>query len=298
MSRLLQRFAWLNLCCAVGIIHLPALAFSGMTTTRTNNGRTKFIPTLLKSFHYARGADIWPECNPDPIQLQDSFPNGHIPYSAILEVDQADMQAVHEDTSNAMEGEGTNLFRSRRHKARFIVSKTVQRLLRRAAAKEELQTEEGLTNPSWQQTLRDRLVLLLAGALVLQGFIRPVDVLLVAALTSYYIILGMVARSPRQGGLAPIMPSMPPQGHVPTMLSHPLGMGVANNRSYDSWLQAGVGLGIILPVLSILFDRTVLRRSFTRSLVATRVCARPLFLLCCQVVSETNSKRAMVSTDV
>ena len=299
MRRLAESRAYVLLVVVFAIRTLSILAFSSKTSDIHNsNKRSTLVPTGLRSFHYARGADIWPECNPDPIQLQDSFPNGNIPYSAILEVDQTDMQAVHDNTSNSMDGENSNLMVSRRHKARFLVSMTVQRLLRRAAAKEELHAEEELSNASWQQSMRDRLVAMLVATVVLQGLIRPVDVLVVSALTSYYIILGMVARSPRRGGLAPIMPSMPPQGHVPTMVSNPLGMGVAQSRSYDVWLQAGVGLGIILPALSILLDRTAFRRSSKDLAVTATLCARPLFLLCCQVMSETYSKRAMVSIEV
>jgi hypothetical protein len=273
-------------------------AFPSFTTaTGRRNRRSRSVPTLAQSFQYARGAEIWPECNQDPVQLQDSFPHGNIPYSAILLVDQVDMQAVHEDT---LDDENISGMSSRRRdKARYLVRKTVRRLLRRAAAKEELETEQVLVNPSWQQSLRGRLIALLAAALILQGFVRPLDILLVATLTSYYIILGMIARSPRQGGMAPIMPSMPPQGHVPTIVAHPLGFGATYNRAYEIWLQAGVGLGIILPVLSILVDQSVILRKpsgDSSSLVAVRLCARPLFLLCCQAVSETYSKLSMVSS--
>ena len=296
MRNLVESLAFVLVGCVLACFTAPVTSFSSKTSsTHISHKRNTFDHTVLRSFHYTRGADIWPECNPDPIQLQDSFPNGNIPYSAILEVDQTDMQAVHDDTRNTLDGENSKIVASRRHKARFLVSMTVQRLLRRAAAKEELQTEEVLSNAGWQQSLRDRVVVMLVAAVVLQGYIRPVDVLVVSALTSYYIILGMVARSPRRGGLAQIMPSMPPQGHVPAMVSKPLGMGVAQNTSYDIWLQAGFGLGIILPVLSILLDRSAFQRSSSDFAARVTLCARPLFLLCCQVMSETYSKRAMVS---
>jgi len=298
--------------------------------TKTRTTRT----TQLNAVHYGRGADIWPECNPDPIQLQDSFPNGNIPFSAILEVDQTDMQSIHnqgmttttttnfginrsnlsdhnneeEDDSTALlmgDGEGKG---QRRQKARYFVNKTVQRLLRRAAAKEEILNEEdSFRNGRWYQTLQDRLVMIVAAMMVVRGWIRPVDVLVVATLTTYFILLGMIAESPRRGGTgtAPIMPSMPPQGHVPTIVSHPLGIGMNQNRFYDLWLQMGVGLGIILPLISILLGgptSSFLRWTTSGSSIATshhqweatRLCSRPLFLLCCQVMSETYSKRAMV----
>jgi hypothetical protein len=114
--------------------------------------------------------------------------------------------------------------------------------------------------------------------------------LLVAFLTSYLTILDMVARSPRESSGAPVLPSVPPQGHVPTMVSNPLGIGILYSKTYDLWLKLGVVIGLVGPIL--LLSHYMF---FQKEMQAARVCARPIFLLCCQAISEAVSRRVMVS---
>lgn len=275
--------------------------FSAAATRSKGVSPSSSSSSSLSSFQYGRGADIWPECNEDPVQLQDSFPNGQIPYSAMWEVGAVDMQAVHENARVAVATEEEEpLTTSRRKQARFWMSQTVRRLLRKAAAKEELSQTEGeaaysITTTSsstldalysYKQSLKQGLPLVLALGLVATGGIRPLDILVVASVTTYTILLTMVARSPRQGALAPIMPALPPQGHVPTLVAHPLGLGAASNRSYYIWLRTGVWLGMILPLVPIV-------ERFMSGGAAADV-ARPLFLLCCQAITEISAKRKMV----
>lgn len=231
---------------------------------------------------YGRGAEIWPECNEDPVQLADSFPNGEVPYSAIVEFENQDMAAVHKTIDKAIMHDNAAEPAKRRSK-RKIVSKSIKRILRRAAAKEELDSEA--------ETRTDRTPIIVALALLFRGLVRPLDVLLVTFLTSYFTILGMVARSPRESTGAPIMPSMPPQGHVPTIVSNPLGMGILNSKSYDLWLKLGVVVGLVGPFL-LLSNYLFLEKDIQ----AARVCARPIFMLCCQAISEAVSRRLMVSS--
>ena len=150
---------------------------------RKSHGRQRLLrsttPLLppLSAFNYGRGADIWPECNEDPVQLQDSFPNGQIPYSAIMAVDMQDMAAVHNSFQESIASETTgpelvdNSRRSgkKRRAARFLVSKTVRRLLRRAAAREELDSEQAALDAT--QGIWDRMPLVIAMALLVKGLL-------------------------------------------------------------------------------------------------------------------------------
>ena len=273
------------------------------SSTRSLPSRSTNRLSPLYIFTYGRGADIWPECNEDPVQLTDSFPNGQIPYSAIMAMDQQDMAAVHtsvqesitssdgtSEEADMVETGGKQGKRRRRNPARFLVSKTVRRLLRRAAAKEELDIEQATLNENpgiWTQILSVVPVLL-----VIKGLISPLDVMAVASFTTYYMILQMIARSPRDGGMAPIMPAVPPQGHVPIMVSNPLGIGTLYSAAYERWLQLGIALGFVAPVIQLVHQ--VFRAN---DIDAARLCARPIFLLCCQALSEAYSRRVMVCFD-
>lgn len=270
-----------------------------MTKSRSYRSTDHLLP--LHIFTYGRGADIWPECNEDPVQLTDSFPNGEIPYSAILAMDQQDMAAVHTSIQESIHNNGelssdlveqeettgtTRKGKRRKVAARFFVSKTVRRLLRRAAAKEELDIEQATLNETpgiWNQILSVIPVLLLV-----QGLVAPLDIMAVLSLTTYYVLLQMVARSPRDGGLVPIMPAVPPQGHVPTMVSNPLGIGILYSTTYERWLQLGIAMGFVAPLIQLV--DYVFR---AKDVAAARLCARPIFLLCCQALSEAFSRRVM-----
>jgi hypothetical protein len=234
---------------------------------------------------YGRGAEIWPECNDDPVQLSDSFPNGRVPYSAILSIEQQDMAEVHESVEEMITTHDEKQ-RTRFSKRQFV-SKGIRRILRRAAAKEELDSEEILFGDS---VLVDKTPIVIAASLLFRGLVRPLDIMLVSFLTAYWTILSMVARSPRETSGAPLLPAMPPQGHVPTMVSNPLGMGIFYSKAYDAWLKLGVLIGLVGPLGLLSYSLFV-----QENVVAARVCARPIFLLCFQAISEAYSRRVMVS---
>lgn len=298
---------WLS-CCSALLLLLAAttpLCVDGFATTKQIHPRVSTTPTtqtaspFLKMNSYGRGAEIWPECNEDPVQLSDSFPNGQVPYSAILAIGRQDMAAVYETveesitaTSNtpaseANDNNGTPTTRSKRQ----FVSKTVRRILRRAAAKEELGSEAGGAAAATLSNRLDWTPICIASGLLAGGLIRPNDVLLVAFFTTYFTLLGMVARSPREISGAPVLPSMPPQGHVPSLVSNPLGMGIVYSKTYDLWLKLGVVVGLVGPLIQLSW---YLYFGPQREIEAARHCARPMFLLCFQAISEAASRRAVV----
>jgi len=113
---------------------------------------------------------------------------------------------------------------------------------------------------------------------------------MVAFLSGYLTILGTAWRAIRADGITLILPSLPPQGHVPALVSHQLGNAFTNSNVYDLWLRFGTVFGLVAP--TALLGRYLLLGD--KQLEAARLCARPLFLLCCQAASESISRRAMV----
>jgi hypothetical protein len=306
---------WLSCCCALLLLLAATTPWCvdgfattkkihpRLSTTTTTTTTTQTTWPLLQMNSYGRGAEIWPECNEDPVQLSDSFPNGQVPYSAVLAIGRQDMAAVYENveesitaTSNtpapaetaANNNNNTPTTRSKRQ----FVSKTVRRILRRAAAKEELGSEAG--GAAAAATLSNRLdwtPIFIASGLLAGGLVRPNDVLLVAFFTTYFTLLGMVARSPREISGAPVLPAMPPQGHVPSLVSNPLGMGIVYSKTYDMWLKLGVVVGLVGPLIQLSW---YLQFGPQQEIEAARRCARPMFLLCFQAISEAASRRVVV----
>ena len=239
---------------------------------------------VVNTASYGRGAEIWPECNEDPLQLADSFPNGVVPPSAIMAMDQADMDAVHNRVKEAVDDTGKQSSSSdgTTESTQRSWSKRITRILRRAAAKEELEFEE-------VHASMDKTPTVVALGLLLRGLIRPLDVVVVGVLTAYFVILHMAARSPRGDDVgAPTLPALPPQGHVPIMVSNPMGQSFTYSNAYDTWLKLGVLTGLFGPILYLT------RLTVKKEMVAARICARPIFLLCCQAISEAFSRRVMV----
>lgn len=267
---------------------------SGFLTLINHHHKMTEIPSSSSSTilneAYGKNAEIWPETNEDPVQLKDSFPKGAIPYSAIQMIERQDMDVYHENTEESISGDNIDQAENQKQqygRKRQFVSRGIKRILRRAAAKEELDSVE----PELSNGL-DKTPILVAAALLGRGLVMPLDVALVSFLTAYGIILGQVARQPRETSGAPILPAMPPQGHVPTMVSNPLGMGIMYSRLYDLWLKTGVLIGLVGPVVQIMY---YLFGSKTSNMIAAaRIVSPPIFLLCCQAISEAFSRKIMV----
>ncbi|GKZ01397.1 hypothetical protein MPSEU_001090500 [Mayamaea pseudoterrestris] len=211
---------------------------------------------------YGRGAEIWPPSNNDVVQLANSFPNNQLPPY---------VEAVLRQT-NDME-----VVASRSWK------RPLSMILRRAAARAQSQAGhvQGSASPMASQTASvEKTPALLALCLV--PFLKPLDALLAACLTGYLCLLHRLSQQPQTTSGAPRLPALPPQGHVPHMLSNPLGFSLAYSVWYDRWLRAGVLLGLVAP-LAVVAQCTVGKRYATASLAA-----RPLFFLSLQAVMESS----------
>ena len=111
------------------------------------------------------------------------------------------------------------------------------------------------------------------------------------------------------------VPSLPSKGHVPNLVSNPLGTW-ANSNLYRMYLRFGALLSLFLPVLVLLvvgvkdvylgglegilpinlkdaFNSVVLARPMNG--VVKKLLGGHVFLVCCQVLSEGVGRAALVS---
>jgi hypothetical protein len=250
-----------------GAVTVPSRRFKVNLNLKYDSVRTR---SSLFSSSYGRNAEIWPPTNGGPIKLADSFPNGELPESVISALQQ-ELVGQKETTIKTVE------WRKR-------LPRAMARILKRAASAQE---EEAFSE---DVSGLDKTPAVLAMILLLSGYVRPLDVLLVSFLTGYFLILGMVARSLRVDNVTPVLPALPPQGHVPTLVSNPLGYTFTNSRQYDLFLKCGVLVGLLAPILACL------RYTLEHQTVAARACARPIFFLCFQALSEAVSRSRRVMT--
>ena len=254
-----------------------------LKTTTTVTRISASSTALLHNNVYGKGADIWPESQEDAVELSSSFPNGIIPYSVIIQTNLDDsIYQQQKQPQNQAQSSG------RRRRRRTGSRNYIKRILRRAASKEELDNEGEIKSI-------DKTPIAIGLSLVIRGLVRPMDVALVACWTAYFIILNMTARSGRRdsttaGGQVPIMPALPPQGHVPAILTNPMGSNFESSSSYRQWLNLGAVVGLIGPL-----SMTIYYIVKADMMDAARVVSRPLFLLCCQIVTEAISKKSLVS---
>jgi hypothetical protein len=247
------------------------------TATRTSTGSSSST-ALQNNNVYRKGADIWPESQEDAVELSSSFPNGIIPYSVIIQTNMDDSIYQQQQQQQVQSSNRRTRGRSRNY---------IKRILRRAASKEELDNEGEIGSI-------DKIPIAIGLALVIRGLVRPMDIVLVSCWTAYFIILNMTAQSGRgdstAGGQVPIMPALPPQGHVPAILTNPMGMKIESSSSYRQWLNLGAVVGLFGPLAMIIYY--IVKADM---MDAARVVSRPLFLLCSQIVTEAISKKSMVS---
>ena len=262
---------------------------------------------------YGRGSEIWPPTNEEPVELADSFPDGVVPAFVADFIEGATPMKMEASTttSSAGGGQGEMFVQKRRGRKRKMIRGAVGRVLRRAATSEQRtatgdRSARGGSEAFWDAPV-DRLPAVLAAALLILGGVRPTDLLAVAGLSAYLVVLGLVASSPREikayqgpwayNNSAPIgisqatFPSLPPQGHVPSLVSNPLGVALTNSVAYRTWLRLGAVLGLLLPLGAVAWYRS----GPEKDLVAAIAVSRPVFLLCCQAISEAASRRLLVS---
>jgi uncharacterized membrane protein len=228
---------------------------------------------------YGRGAEIWPPSNENPIQLSDSFPNNVIPESA-----KALLRMVPSDETLTVVPNTT----SWRNKAK----RAMRRILRRAAASEQEQQQTAQMDYNYNNNngrpnnsgAMNQLPALIATCLLY--FVQPLDILLSLFFSGYLYLLATAASGARRDTTTRLVPALPPQGHVPYLVANPLGQELTDSILYDQWLQVGVLLGLIAPVALVVSQACCLS-----NMAAAKACARPLFVLCVQALTEHKSRQ-------
>jgi hypothetical protein len=289
----------LHCCVRPGKASRHHFAFVAQPSVRdTRGGRNSYAVS------YGRNAEIWPPTNEVAVRLEDSFPGGRTP-----------------SVRSPLESER---IRKADEEPRFSKRGTVRQILRRAVnAQQELLPASGGYLEQLQQQGRplpvglpsqlislvsklfDRLPPAAGIILLLRGYVQPLDVLLVTFASGYIIFLTVLAsmtRNPaptasRESNLissTPILPTLPGQGHIPHLVTNPLGYSLQTSKWYRRYLVAGTLLGAWAPLV-LLF---VLASDITSPRAAIAGLARPLFVLCAQITTETivRSRSRITST--
>uniref|UniRef100_A0A7S4VSJ6 DUF7733 domain-containing protein n=2 Tax=Ditylum brightwellii TaxID=49249 RepID=A0A7S4VSJ6_9STRA len=298
---------------------------------------------------YGRGAEIWPPTNEMRIRLEDSFPNGCTPPAAkkaSFTTTTATMEAANKlstkdnepSTETKVEEEeeeedptpltsaavkiNPRVTGEKRRKVRAAISN----ILRRAAGA-ELENDATSSASSSSNTsaggagIVNGIPTFIALSLLAFGLIQPVQIFFVLFLSGYVTLLNAWSKSPIPGkggdgeNIILSMPSLPPQGHVPSLISNPLGFMLTNSATYKIWLRTGAIVGLVAPLLAIasyMVPQSLLVKALPfmpegslmrifgiaagggNNIVAAKACAGPVFLICCQAISEGISRRVMV----
>jgi len=277
----------------------------------------------MAAVEYGKGIEIYPETSDNKIiRLEESFPNGILPPIAIALSDKSETlgnkTSTRDDTdptlsvsidSGSSSGSGNNI--KRRHK-RKMVRDAIPRILKLAAKSEEQALLDSssintfLFDPVVMDLLTDRPIdripcSAIASVLLALGLVPPTQLLCVIFLSGYMTLLAFIASSSKiEGGICcgdggyrstmrTFLPSLPPQGHVPSLISNPLGRVLTDSRMYRMWLRLGTVAGFIVPLIVVGWYK------FSVGDVAiARVVAKSLFLLCCQVSTDYVTRRMLV----
>eukprot|EP00566_Odontella_aurita_P010465 CAMPEP_0113528118 /NCGR_PEP_ID=MMETSP0015_2-20120614/1664_1 /TAXON_ID=2838 /ORGANISM="Odontella" /LENGTH=401 /DNA_ID=CAMNT_0000426609 /DNA_START=13 /DNA_END=1218 /DNA_ORIENTATION=- /assembly_acc=CAM_ASM_000160 len=257
-----------------------------------------FPASRLHAASYGRGAEVWPPTNESPIRLEDSFPGGVVPPAALdLTIPQATSEddsplPPPDDAPPLQEGE-------KKRRKRRVVRAAVSRVLRGAAGAEQADVassvSRSVSEAFWDAPI-DKSPAVVAAALLCSRLVRPSDALAVVAFTGYMTILGLCSSSSEDlrverggGGVRVAMPSLPPKGHVPNLVSNPLGVVLTNSAAYRAWLRAGAILGLLFPLFAVGWYAL----GPNKNMAAASAVARPVFLICCQAVSEASARRLL-----
>lgn len=320
----------------VGFSFTSANAIKNSNVNNANaNSKTK-----MAAVEYGKGAEIYPETSDKIIRLEDSFPNGIMPPTAIALSDMSSNQSLSDaetlgnktrtiddsnpapslssgdSSSNSGSSSSNSNNDKRRGYKRKIVRGAISRILKLAAKSEEQALLESSSssvnyyplNPVLMDLLTDRPVdktpsSAIALILLASGLVPPTQLLCVIFLSGYMTLLAFIAASSKtEGGVSggdsdggrrntmrTSMPSLPPQGHVPSLISNPLGRVLTDSRMYRIWLRLGTVFGFIGPLIAVGWYRF-----FVRDVGAASLVAKSVFLLCCQASTDAIARRMLV----
>jgi len=284
------------------------------TTYSNPNNANSNSNTKIAAAEYGKGAEIYPETSDKIIRLEDTFPNGIIPPMAISFSDKKTL-GIETSTSDGPDptlslssGSSSNRNDKKRGYKRKIVRGAISRILKLAAKSEEQALLESSSSvnyvpfdPVVMDLLTDRPIDRIpysAVALILfaLGLVPPTQLLCVIFLSGYMTLLAFIAASSKiegginggDGGYRTSLPSLPPQGHVPSLISNPLGRVLTDSRMYRMWLRLGTVVGFIAPLVAVGWYKFFVGDVGIASLVAKSV-----FLLCCQASTDSVARRML-----
>ncbi|KAL7529142.1 hypothetical protein ACHAWF_002854 [Thalassiosira exigua] len=290
----------------------PTLTSSSPWTCRSKIRKPS--PTAILA--YGKGSEIWPECNEEPILLSASFPGSKIPQPAkhLLESSVSDASAP--SSASVTPGVDIRVASSplpivgRRRRA---VRKTLSHLLKSAAsasirrARTAMEHDDVPTYGVPPPAIGKGPGIL---ALILLGTqcVRANHVVAVIGMSLYFMGLASWCAAPKLASTEhnPIvnMPSLPSKGHVPNLITNPLGGSLTSSRAYRNWLRVGAFLGILLP--SVILSQLVLAgksqaisailewTNVEHAAELKRLVGGPMFLLCCQAMTEAVARTALL----
>lgn len=245
---------------------------------------------------HTKGSEIYPpSSNFRPFTLADSFPNNTVPQmvekmlqSTLLQETASNSTIYYNhnpevDTptvGNASETQSDIKTRKRRNLFRMTT-----KILSSAAKAEEEKVQK-------QTDSMDRISkfpILVAVFLLALGLVQPTQILFVSFVSGYLTFLHVLSSTSKtdQNKRLPVLSALPPQGHVPTLISNPLGTMISDSRAYSNWLLIGMILGYIAPILSIGYHYL-----FTKELQLVYLISRTVFVLSCQISTEAIAKRS------
>jgi len=131
-------------------------------------------------------------------------------------------------------------------------------------------------------------------------------------MSAYLVGLASWCAAPKRAGdgnnTSNNMPALPERGHVPNLITNPLGASFTNSRTYRTWLRTGALLGLLLPTLAL--AQLILGSKFPAMAMmgnanwiddagvavrnAKRIVGGPVFLLCCQALTEAVARAALL----
>ena len=205
-------------------------------------------------YAYRKGSDIWPECNEEPVRLAASFPGGVIPQPAMDILELASSTAAtssdvisDDDVEPSMTSSLS--YRSKGIKRRAVRT-TLSHILRSAAKASTRRARSPSTiGKVYGETFGVPPPALSKGpsiiAMILLGTncVNLHDIVSVILLSIYIIGLASWCIAPKYSSSPnhPIvnMPSYPIKGHIPSLISNPLGASLTNSRLYKTWLRLG-----------------------------------------------------------
>ena len=252
-------------------------------SSRSPIARSTTTSTILRE-KYTKGAEIYPATNENQFKLTDSFPGGVLPPSVQATIDNVNLSDEEIKDEEEMEGDiptTTTVIPAEQIPKRTRVKKVIQKILRSAA---ESETE---TAPLVDNRPLDKRPTLIAAFLMVLGLIKPNHFLTVVFMSGYLIALGLLSSSPKSvENMNPILWSMPPQGHVPSLLSNPLG-SIGNSQNYFSWLRIGVVFGYVTPFI-YLFQTILAGHKHLSETIASNI-----FLMSCQIMTEGMARKVL-----